>query len=683
MVKCSSTASTNWHIHDAVRDPYNVGTQRLMPSSTAAEQTDASYYFDLVSNGLKWRGTNNNVNGSGLTYIGLAFGEPTKTAALHGANYKTNGTITQTTDTPTDSVADAVGNLLIISPTATSSSLTLSGGNKVGQTPADGTNRRFTGSIPTSGGKVYIEASTNNSSTTSGTPGLRCGIVIGASFSWDHLGSGTEIATDLVADTQATLKSNNGIIQLHIDGSLVDTFMSTGFESADRFLYAVDDANGKAWLGYYDDSAGTTTWADSSAGTTGNPSAGTNPTLTWTTGTAFFAGDINGKASGAIQNTLTIYTESGEWVGAIPTGFTEWGTQAATSVTDGNLDNHWSTVLWTGDGVDGHEIDTGLPDVNFAWLKGRSLATGNILFDTIRGATNSIGSDSTGAEKVGTSGYLSSFNGDGTFDVASGTSSDNSSNNLNDTYVAWCASLPNTKTSSWSGSPTITPSKEIYNTTLGMSIVKYTGDGNAGATIPHSLGTKPFMIIFKRLDGTANWRVYHEALGATKHLVLNGTNTEITLSTLLNDTEPTSQVVTLGDFADSNGSGGTYLAYIFTETDFCKPISYTGNGNADGAFANLGISPEWTLLKRATGGTGNWDLTDTTRSLYNPLNDLLFPNQSSAESANPGLWDIVSNGIKLRTTDAALNASGDTYIGLAFGRPTQGGSKKISQSRAR
>jgi hypothetical protein len=45
----------------------------------------------------------------------------------------------------------------------------------------------------------------------------------------------------------------------------------------------------------------------------------------------------------------------------------------------------------------------------------------------------------------------------------------------------------------------------------------------------------------------------------------------------------------------------------------------------------------------------------------------LFPNTNEAESSNGnGNIDFLSNGFKLRNAHASMNASGSTYIYMAF-----------------
>ena len=86
IVKCSSHAGESWWIGDNKRPGYNVSQKALLAESNAAE-VDASYQaVDFLSNGIKWRGTNDRVNASGKTYIFMAFAE----SPFVGSNFVPN-----------------------------------------------------------------------------------------------------------------------------------------------------------------------------------------------------------------------------------------------------------------------------------------------------------------------------------------------------------------------------------------------------------------------------------------------------------------------------------------------------------------------------------------------------------------------------------------------------------------
>jgi hypothetical protein len=70
------------------------------------------------------------------------------------------------------------------------------------------------------------------------------------------------------------------------------------------------------------------------------------------------------------------------------------------------------------------------------------------------------------------------------------------------------------------------------------------------------------------------------------------------------------------------------------------------------------------MIKR-TDTTSNWTILDFTRLGYNVDNNPLFPNLSNAEGTTD-LADLLSNGFKLRSTDASVNASGGTYIYMSI-----------------
>jgi hypothetical protein len=111
--------------------------------------------------------------------------------------------------------------------------------------------------------------------------------------------------------------------------------------------------------------------------------------------------------------------------------------------------------------------------------------------------------------------------------------------------------------------------------------------------------------------------------------------------------------------------GQNCIAYCFAPVvGYGNGFSYTGNGSTDGSFVYLGFRPRLILVKR-TDTTGNWTLLDTAREGYNVDNDPLYPNLSDAEGT-ADLLDITSNGFKLRSTDASVNANTGTYVGFAW-----------------
>jgi hypothetical protein len=124
-------------------------------------------------------------------------------------------------------------------------------------------------------------------------------------------------------------------------------------------------------------------------------------------------------------------------------------------------------------------------------------------------------------------------------------------------------------------------------------------------------------------------------------------------------------VFSLGNGTTPNKNGENYIAYCFAEkTGYSKFGSYTGNGNADGTFVYTGFKPAWVLHKR-TDSTSEWFMFDNKRLGYNPDNYRIMANLSDTE-ADPGGYDLLSNGFKLRFTSGNANGSGNSYIFMAF-----------------
>jgi hypothetical protein len=205
------------------------------------------------------------------------------------------------------------------------------------------------------------------------------------------------------------------------------------------------------------------------------------------------------------------------------------------------------------------------------------------------------------------------------------------------------------------------------NTTSGFSIVSFTGNATAGATIGHGLGSAPSLILTKNRDFAYNWHLWTHAFSSYNDTIQLNTTAAIDTGTLLNNTAPTSSLITLGNSAVINASGEKIIAYVFAEKKgFSKFGSYTGNGSADGTFVYTGFKPAFVIMKRSDSAD-SWLMKDSVRDSYNLANKRLFPNQSVAEDTSVnGSIDILSNGFKQRGSDTLTNASGGTYIYMAF-----------------
>jgi hypothetical protein len=332
--------------------------------------------------------------------------------------------------------------------------------------------------------------------------------------------------------------------------------------------------------------------------------------------------------------------------------------------------DYFRTKLYTGNGSNDRAItfdESTNMQPDWLWIKSRGTGQSHAIFDAVRGANKRLVTNSSGAETTENT-NLDSFD-------TNGFTIDNEAivNENGIGYVAWNWLAGGSASSNSNGSIT---SSVSANTTAGFSIVSYTGNSTAGATVGHSLGVKPSMIIIKNRSDGQNWCVYHSSIGATKYLQLNTTSAEIDTTVTFNDTEPTSSVFTLSDGAGhriANFSGDNYVAYCFAEkTGYSKFGSYTGNGNADGTFVYTGFKPAFLIVKVTNESGFNWVMYDNKRDTFNTVGQLLKPSSNAAELDNSNIIDFLSNGIKMRNNSIGTNGSADTYIYMAIGQSLVG-----------
>jgi hypothetical protein len=320
--------------------------------------------------------------------------------------------------------------------------------------------------------------------------------------------------------------------------------------------------------------------------------------------------------------------------------------------------DYFNTVLYSGTGSSQSITGVGFqPD--WLWQKSRSNSQDGRIFDAVRGGSKVIYPSLTNAESTDAQ-LITSFDSGGFTMGSSGT-------NVNDsgtTNVAWNWRGNGAGSSNTDGSITSTVSA---STTSGFSIVKWTGN-SSNATIGHGLNAVPKMIIIKSLANTTFWMVYHSAIGNDSEIYLNRSDYGASASsTAWQDTDPTSSVFYVGGGGgDGVNVSGDYIAYCFTPIKgFSAMGSYVGNGSTDGSFIYTnGMKPAFIMIKR-TDTSNNWLIFDNKRDGFNPQNDDLQANSSNAENASNRI-DILSNGFKIKVTDIVVNASGGSYIYMAF-----------------
>ena len=298
------------------------------------------------------------------------------------------------------------------------------------------------------------------------------------------------------------------------------------------------------------------------------------------------------------------------------------------------------------------------------WIKARNAIVDHALQSSVQGISAGgsplLSSNTTAAETTYAGFGVSAVSSTGFTVIGNGSLTNLSTS----TYVGWQWKAGGTAVSNTAG--TITSSVSA-NTTAGFSVVTWTSTGASSlATMGHGLGVAPSLIITKNRTAVSNWITYHASLGADAYVFLNATNAAGSFSPYWS-----TSATTWGQRQSGIASNGdACVAYCWAPVAGYSAFgSYTGNGSADGPFIYTGFRPRFLMIKRTDTAGNNWVILDTSRDTYNAAGLYLYPNLSAAEDdyrASTGPIDILSNGLKQRSTLSNVNASGSTYIYAAF-----------------
>jgi hypothetical protein len=518
-------------------------------------------------------------------------------------------------DSPTNYTADSGnngGNYCTLSPLINpSSGQTLKNGNLT----CSGASGRVAGTVYANTGKVYWEFVAGSDYTMSGIESSTC--LWGATFPGEN-------------DQQYALYGNAGSGQLYHNSG---TTSVDGFVTGDVIGVALDLDGGNLY--FYKNGAAMNSGSAVATGLTGS----------WTANCRSGSGGYDGDTKFNFGQRPFAYTP--------PTGYVSLCTTNLADPTISDGTTAMSPVLWTGNG--GSQTISGLNFApSFIWHKIRSITGGHQLYDIVRGVSNRLRSDDTGAET--TLNGVTAFNSDG-WTMTAG-------NNSGETYVSWTWDAGTTTSTNNDGS---TQSSVRVSTTNGFSIGTWTGNG-AITTVGHGLGAVPGMAIIKKRNGTSPWYVWHQDLGGSGwNLQLNNNNARTNNSDVFSQGGLfNSSTIPLGAVGNVSGNN-VFLAWSAVE-GYSAFGQYTGNGSSDGPFVYTGFKVAWLMIKNRQTGNETWTIHDSTRDVDNPAEHRLLPSSEDAESTGTSARykDLLSNGFKIRGTSGEQNTSGEIYIYAAF-----------------
>jgi hypothetical protein len=310
----------------------------------------------------------------------------------------------------------------------------------------------------------------------------------------------------------------------------------------------------------------------------------------------------------------------------------------------------FAPVAYTGTNVDNRLVNTGIvTDMTMARIRTATSAGGFYTADRLRGNAF-LGTAVTTAEATDADSFMTPTLGYG-----------NSFSAMNGFGVG------NDATRQLNQSSTSQLAYAFKRTPSFFDEVCYTGTGSA-TTFTHNLGVAPELMIIRRRSTGDNWIVYSQPTGATLKLELNATDEARSASGFFNSTAPTSTVFTVETNTAVNGSGSTYVAYLFaTCAGVSKVGSYTGNGSTQTIDCGFGASGARFVLIKRTDSTGDWYVYDTARGMTVLTDPYLLLNSTAAETATLGSVTTVSTGFAVNASIlAAINTNAASYIFLAI-----------------
>ena len=424
------------------------------------------------------------------------------------------------------------------------------------------------------------------------------------------------------------------------------------YTAGDVIGVAMDLDNGKIWFsknGTYQAS--------------GDPAGGTNAAFTTLSGS--YAPAAQESSANAV---LTANFGQSSFATAAPTGFSALSTANLPDPTIADPSAYFQPTIYTGDGESSLAVDQGGNSTfspALVWIKNRDAADKHVLFDTVRGATESLSSDNTEVEETNAD-TLTAFDSDG-FTVGA----DVLVNTNTEKYVGWQWLADE----SWSSGATGTriASSGVRNTTMGFSVASWTHQTSANYNIAHGLSSRPGFFTTKCLTQDTNWGTWHQDLADVANRLILNTGAAETTAYWSDPTDNTD--IASGEYPvtstlfgfqhDTFNADRPIIAYFWTEIEgFSKLGYYTGNANTDGPFISCGFRPSYVIIQDIANASG-WYIEDAARNTYNVTNRGINAASTGAEDEAQRM-DFLSNGIKIRENDNSINRTGTTFIFAAF-----------------
>ena len=401
------------------------------------------------------------------------------------------------------------------------------------------------------------------------------------------------------------------------------------------------------------------------------------------------------STSGTYTFTASLYANPGQWdanfgqrpfAHSVPTGFKTLSTDNFSINTPSIIrpQEHFKPVIYSGDNTEYRKIPLDFK-ADLLWFKQRNGTSSHVLSDTVTGITKHLTPNSTAVQSTPGYPYVSSVEDNGIILRGSASSGGNVSGR---NMVAWCwKGGGNSNTFNVDGKGYASASAAgitegnlaitgaSINREAGFSIVKFTANNDASATIGHGLNSKPKFVVVKDTANSDDWQC--KFIDDNMYVSFNHNTAG---STSYGNFTATDTVINLG-YTWNNGSG-THVAYSWTNVPgYSKIGKYKALTSTDGAYVDLGFRPAFILIRPTNNFGGSdqnystWGLWDSARSTSNVVTygGMLTANKNHAEQvrgngSNDGAlaaFDILGTGFKVRQSSYEVGYSGDYYY-MAF-----------------
>jgi hypothetical protein len=198
-----------------------------------------------------------------------------------------------------------------------------------------------------------------------------------------------------------------------------------------------------------------------------------------------------------------------------------------------------------------------------------------------------------------------------------------------------------------------------------LSVLAWSGQSNASYAVPHSLGVKPEIIIYKRRFSTVATYIAETLTNKSGDFEAGDALTDSRFNIDFASTSPTSTQITVSNSVANTGDN--LLAFLFASVSgVSKCGTFTGTGSSLDIDCGFSNGARFILIKRVDN-SGDAYLFDYKQGITSGNSSYIVMNTGTAPVTNTDFVDPLSSGFNLTANGTStVNISGATYLFLAI-----------------